>query len=49
LQAGPDGLHIRVRSPDGANLAETKSVVEDHLLRFAFREEPRPLHWQAAG
>ncbi|MEZ0004207.1 DUF2218 domain-containing protein [Sinorhizobium fredii] len=49
LQAGPDGLHIRVRSPDGANLAETKSVVEDHVLRFAFREEPRPFHWQAAG
>jgi hypothetical protein len=49
LQAAPDGLHIRVRSPDDVNLAETKSVVENHLLRFAFREEPGPLHWQAAG
>lgn len=49
LRAGPDGLDIRVLSADGANLAETKSVVENHLLRFAFREEPRPLHWQAVG
>lgn len=47
LQAMADGLHIRVSSPDEANLAETKSVVESHLLRFAFREEAGPLQWQA--
>jgi hypothetical protein len=49
LQAHEDGLHIRVRSPDDANLADTKSVIEDHLLRFAFRENTGPLHWQATG
>lgn len=49
LQAQEDGLHIRVRSPDDANLADTKSVIEDHLLRFAFRENTGPLHWQATG
>lgn len=49
LHATPDGLSIRARSPDDANLADTKSVIESHLLRFAFREEPAPLHWQAAG
>lgn len=49
LQAQPDGLDIRVRSPDEANLSETKSVVEDHLLRFAFREKTGPLHWDTAG
>ncbi|WP_428423449.1 DUF2218 domain-containing protein [Pararhizobium sp.] len=49
LEAQPDGLHIRVRSPDDANLADTKSVVEDHLLRFAFRENTGPLDWQPAG
>ncbi|OBZ95056.1 hypothetical protein ADU59_14840 [Pararhizobium polonicum] len=49
LEADADGLHIRVRSPDDANLADTKSVVEDHLLRFAFRENTGPLQWQATG
>ncbi|OCP00456.1 MULTISPECIES: DUF2218 domain-containing protein [unclassified Ensifer] len=49
LHATPDGLNIRARSPDDADLDDTKSVIESHLLRFAFREEPRQLHWQAAG
>ncbi|MEI2301738.1 DUF2218 domain-containing protein [Ensifer sp. MJa1] len=49
LQATPDGLSIRALSPDVAELADTKSVIESHLLRFAFREEPGPLHWQPAG
>ncbi|KRD49401.1 DUF2218 domain-containing protein [Ensifer sp. Root278] len=49
LQATPDGLSIRARSPGEADLADTKSVIESHLLRFAFREEPGSLHWQAAG
>jgi hypothetical protein len=49
LQAHADGLNIRVRAPDDANLADTKSVIEDHLLRFAFRENTGPLHWQATG
>lgn len=49
LQAVPAGLSIRARSPDDANLADTKSVIESHLLRFAFREEPGALQWQAAG
>jgi hypothetical protein len=46
LQADPDGLNIWVQSPDEANLTDTKSVVEDHLLRFAFRENSGPLLWQ---
>ncbi|WP_438751655.1 DUF2218 domain-containing protein [Pararhizobium sp. O133] len=49
LHADPGGLNIRVRSPDEGNLADTKSVVEDHLLRFAFRENTGPLQWQAPG
>ncbi|MCV9962030.1 DUF2218 domain-containing protein [Pararhizobium sp. BT-229] len=49
LKAAPDGLHIRVSSPDDANLTETKSVVESHLLRFAFREDTGPLQWQATN
>lgn len=49
LQADAEGLNIRVLSPDEGNLADTKSVVEDHLLRFAFRENTGPLLWQPAG
>lgn len=49
LLATVNGLSIRACSPDDDNLADTKSVIESHLLRFAFREEPGPLHWQAAG
>ncbi|MBD9624163.1 DUF2218 domain-containing protein [Ensifer sp. ENS06] len=49
LHATSEGLSIRARSPDDANLANTKSVIESHLLRFAFREEPDPLAWQPAG
>lgn len=49
LEADSGGLNIRVCSPDDANLADTKSVVEDHLLRFAFRENTGPLQWQAPG
>ncbi|HEV7308073.1 DUF2218 domain-containing protein [Ensifer sp.] len=49
LHATPGGLSIRARSPDDANLTDTKSVIESHLLRFAFREEPRQLDWQPAG
>ena len=49
LEASPDGLDIRVISPDDADLATTKAVVEDHLLRFAFRENSEPLDWRATG
>lgn len=49
LEATAGGLHIRAASADDARLAETKAVIEDHLLRFAFREEAGPLHWQSAG
>lgn len=49
LEANPDALGIRVEAPDDAQLTETKSVVESHLLRFAFREPSGPLQWHSAG
>ncbi|KQV34864.1 hypothetical protein ASC96_29785 [Rhizobium sp. Root1204] len=49
LKAKSDGLHIRVLSPDDTNLNDTKSVIEDHLLRFAFRENAGPLVWYPVG
>ncbi len=48
LAADELGLDIRAVSPDAEQLAETKHVIESHLLRFAFREEAGPLHWDAA-
>lgn len=49
LQAASDGLHIRVTAAGDAELTETKSVIESHLLRFAFRENAGPLHWEPTG
>ena len=40
-------LDIRVSAEDEAGLTDTKAVIEDHLLRFAFREAPPPFTWQA--
>jgi hypothetical protein len=45
LDARPDALVIAVTSPTETDLADTKDVVERHLLRFAFREELGPLGW----
>lgn len=45
LAAQPDMLVIAVTSPTETDLADTKDVVERHLLRFAFREEIGPLGW----
>lgn len=49
LAAHALGLDIRAVSPDAAQLAETKNVIESHLLRFAFREETGPLQWYATA
>jgi hypothetical protein len=46
LDADDDGLRITARAENGEDLAQTQSVIESHLLRFAFREELQPLDWQ---
>ena len=48
LTADQDGLHIAVTSGTPDDLEQTKSVVESHLLRFAFREEPGSLSWRTS-
>ncbi|CAN7582282.1 DUF2218 domain-containing protein [Rhizobium sp. LjRoot30] len=48
LRADGDALHIRTTAPDEAQLAETKSVIESHLIRFAFREKLESLDWVEA-
>ncbi|WP_207457617.1 DUF2218 domain-containing protein [Azospirillum sp. SYSU D00513] len=47
LRAEAGGLRIRVSAPTAEGLAETKAVIESHLLRFAFREGERRLDWSA--
>lgn len=46
LDADAERLKIRVTAPDEEKLERAKSVVESHLLRFAFREEIESLSWQ---
>lgn len=46
LDASAGELRIGASAPDEAQLHETQSVVERHLVRFAFRENIEPLIWQ---
>ncbi|MCV6584225.1 MAG: DUF2218 domain-containing protein [Marinibacterium sp.] len=45
MRALADRLDFVIESGDRAGLDQTKAVIEDHLLRFAFRETPQPLIW----
>ena len=45
FSADATGLDIAVSATDAAGLARARAIVEDHLLRFAFREDPEPLAW----
>ena len=47
LSVTNDALLIRIEAPSKSQMSETCQVVESHLLRFAFREEPEPLIWRA--
>lgn len=46
LDANENGLTMVVRSSDEQGLAQTQSIIESHLVRFAFREDLQPLDWQ---
>lgn len=48
LRADATGLHMHVSAGDDAGLARAKSIVEVHLMKFAFRENLESLDWQAA-
>ena len=49
LEASETSLHVIVGAADRSALAETMSVVERHLVRFAFRENPRALQWHGGA
>lgn len=46
--ADSSGLVLRAEAGDGEGLARVQHILEDHLLRFAFRENPEPLTWTEA-
>ncbi len=45
LVAEASALRIDVVAEDVEGLAQTKDVIESHLLRFAFREDLSTLAW----
>ncbi len=45
LRSTPEGLVISCAAVDLAGLGRAKQVIEIHLLRFALREELKPLTW----
>lgn len=47
MEARDGGLFLRCESPGAAELARTKAVVDDHLVRFAWREKLQPV-WEPA-
>lgn len=47
LEADDTALTIQLDAPDADQLARTKSVIDDHLARFAFREPGRAIQWSA--
>jgi hypothetical protein len=48
LVAGSGGIAITVEAASAEDLAMLADVVERHLLRFAFRENPAALVWDGA-
>lgn len=44
-RADAEGLTLEARGETPEALARGQQILEDHLLRFAFREEPAPLDW----
>jgi hypothetical protein len=40
------GLQLRIEAATPEQMTQTCEVVESHLLRFAFREDPPPLVWR---
>ena len=47
LETIPDGLRLTADATDEDDLQQLRDVLESHLLRFAFREDPQPLIWNA--
>lgn len=48
MQADATELGVTITAQDADGLALAKYIIEDHLKRFAFREEPDTLIWADA-
>lgn len=46
FRADPTGLDIAIEGDSAEGIARACFIVEDHLLRFAFREKLPPLEWE---
>ena len=47
MDADDRGLTVHLVAPDGEQLARAQSVIDDHLVRFAFREADKTMNWSA--
>ncbi len=46
MRADDKALSLVVEGPTARDMVQSRYVVEEHLLRFAFREAPAPLDWR---
>lgn len=49
LRAEADALHVAVEGETTTAFLQARHVFEEHLVRFAFRENAGPLDWRAAS
>ncbi|RJE81869.1 DUF2218 domain-containing protein [Paracoccus onubensis] len=47
IETTPEGLRLTADAAGEDDLQQLRDVLESHLLRFAFREDPQPLNWSA--
>lgn len=45
VETTPNGLRLTATASDDQPLGRICDVLESHLLRFAHREQPKPLIW----
>ncbi|WP_092063331.1 DUF2218 domain-containing protein [Poseidonocella pacifica] len=46
LDAGQEMLRIEITGPDEAGLSRARHIIDDHLVRFAFREDFKGMDWR---
>ena len=47
IATSSEGLRLTVDGANDEDLRDLRDVIESHLLRFAHREDPQPLNWNA--
>jgi uncharacterized protein len=47
MEARDGALHFTVEAEDAAALERAKTIIESHIVRFAFREKLERLDWSA--